>query len=112
MQMRRALGTFGWSATLALALALATTGCPKNEAKVCSTTSTGVGPSCSADYNLCVGGTDHVECVPSTGGVTCSCIENGTKAKTFVSDDACNVSVDTLRKRAAAGCGWDILDDT
>jgi hypothetical protein len=109
MQRQLALGTVGWS--VALALALATTGCPRNEAKVCSTTSTGVGPSCSADYNLCAGGTDRVECVPSAGGVTCSCLENGTKAKTFVSDDACNVSVDTLRKRAAAGCGWDILED-
>ena len=109
MWKRRALGS---SASLALlALALATAGCPKNEAKVCSSDSSGVGPSCSADYNLCAGGTDRIECVPATSGVTCTCIESGTKKTTFTSDDACNVSVDTLRKRAAAGCGWDIIED-
>jgi hypothetical protein len=110
MQRRRRLGNL---LTLALlgALTGASAGCPKNEAKVCSSSTSGLGPSCSADYTLCAGGTDRIECTPAAGGVSCSCVENGAPKKTFTSDDACNVSVDTLKKRAAAGCGWDILDE-
>jgi hypothetical protein len=92
-----------------LALAFAA-GCPPNEAKVCGTKTENAGASCSASYDLCKGDHDRIECAPGGGGVTCTCFENGAKAKTFQSDDACNVTPDTLRKRVAAGCGWDLLD--
>ena len=97
---------------LAFGFAVAVTGCPPNEAKVCGSKSESAGASCTATYDLCSGVTDRLECAPGTAnGVTCTCLENGSKKRTFQSDDACNVTPDTLKKRAAAGCGWDILDD-
>lgn len=96
---------------VAPALALAPAACAPNEAVVCKSTSTGTGPSCGAEYELCAGGIDRVECAPSPGGVTCTCIENGTKKRTFVSADACNVSFDTLKKRASENCNWKLDEE-
>lgn len=84
----------------------ATTGCSKNEEIVCGTTTENKGPTCAAEYTLCAGGTDRIDCKSATGGVTCACIENGTTKKSFQSHDVCNVTADTLKKRAAEGCGW------
>ncbi len=70
-----------------------------------------VAGSCSATYDLCAGGDDRIECKPSGGGVSCACIESGVTKKSFQSDDACNVSPDTLKKRAIEGCGWKDLDE-
>jgi hypothetical protein len=85
----------------------AVAGCnAQNDAVVCSAKSDNAGAACSATYELCKGGTDKLDCTPETDGVRCACIENGTKAKDFHSPDACNVSTDTLKKRAADGCGW------
>jgi hypothetical protein len=89
-----------------LAFASATTACPPNEEIVCGTTTTNTGAACSADYKLCAGGTDRIDCKSAAGGVTCACIEDGVTKKSFASDDACNVTPDTLKKRAADGCGW------
>lgn len=102
----------GWFLLIALVLA----GCPANEAKVCGTRTENAGATCAATYDLCKGASDRVECAPGGGGgggggVTCTCLENGIKSKTFQSNDACNVTPDTLKKRAAAGCGFDILDE-
>ena len=99
------------SLSLVALAALAFAGCPPNEAKVCGTKAENTGASCAATYDLCKGGSYRLECAPLSGGVTCTCLENGTKAKTFQSADACNVTPDTLRKRAAAGCGWDLEED-
>jgi hypothetical protein len=101
----------GVLALVALLAVVALAGCPPNEAKVCGSKSTNAGASCSATYDLCNGGSDRLECAPAGTGVTCTCLENGTKNKTFQSADACNVTPDTLKKRAAEGCGWDILDE-
>jgi hypothetical protein len=94
-------------AGLALALvALAACG-TKNEAIVCSSKTENVLAGCKATYNLCSGGTDVLDCsTPEGSGVHCQCLENGVKAKDFHSDDACNVSPDTLKLRAHDGCGW------
>jgi hypothetical protein len=89
-----------------LAFATTTTACPPNEEILCGTTTENTGPTCSADYKLCAGGTDRIECKSVTGGVTCACIESGVTKKSFPSNDACNVTPDTLKKRAAEGCGW------
>ena len=91
---------------LMLAFASTTTACPPNEEIVCGTTTENTGPTCAADYKLCAGGTDRIDCKSVSGGVTCACIENGATKKSFPSDDACNVTPDTLKKRAAQGCGW------
>jgi len=91
---------------LMLAFASTTTACPPNEEIVCGTTTENTGPTCAAEYKLCAGGTDRIDCKSVTGGVTCACIENGATKKSFPSDDACNVTPDTLKKRAAQGCGW------
>ena len=103
--LREAIGA------LVLGLVIGTLGCPPNEAIVCGSKSENAGPSCSADYDLCAGGTDRIECKPAGSGVTCACIESGTTKKTFQSNDACNVSVDTLKMRAMDNCGWK-LDDS
>ncbi len=89
-----------------LALIRTTTACSKNEEIVCESSTQNTGPTCNAEYKLCAGGTDRIECTSATGGVTCACIENGATKKTFSSNDACNVTVDTLKKRAEEGCGW------
>jgi hypothetical protein len=101
------------AASIALAACGALAGCPPNEAKVCGSSTQNAGSSCSATYDLCASGTSlRIECAPGTGGgVTCSCLENGAKKSTFQSADACSVSPDTLKKRAASGCTWDIIDD-
>lgn len=96
---------------VALAAATLTAGCPPSEAKVCGTKTENAGASCTATYDLCKGGSYRIECAPLSGGVTCTCLENGTKDKTFQSADACNVTPDTLRKRAATGCGWNLDED-
>ena len=88
------------------ALAFGGLACPPNEAIVCGSKTENLGPGCAATYDLCAGGSDRIECKPANGGVSCSCIENGTAKKSFQSDDACNVTPDTLKKRAADGCGW------
>ena len=95
----------------ALAALTFAAGCPPNEAKVCGTKAENTGASCAATYDLCKGGSYRIECAPLSGGVSCTCLENGAKAKTFQSADACNVTPDTLRKRAAAGCGWDLDEE-
>jgi hypothetical protein len=100
------LATAAFASLAMLALAATTTACPPNEEIVCGTTTANTGPTCSADYKLCAGGTDRIDCKSVSGGVTCACIEDGVTKKSFPSDDACNVSPDTLKKRAAEGCGW------
>lgn len=92
-------------------LALGPAACAPNEAVVCKTASTNTGASCTADYELCAGGTDRLECAPVAGGVSCKCIENGTTKRTFESSDACNVTPDTLRKRAAENCDWKLDEE-
>ena len=89
-----------------LAFATATTACPANEEILCGTTTENTGPTCSADYKLCAGGTDRIDCKSAGGGVTCACIEDGATKKSFPSNDACNVTPEALKKRAAEGCGW------
>ena len=100
-------------AVVAIVATLSCSACAPNEANVCSSTTENTAPSCAANYNLCAGGTDRIECKPPAGGggVTCACIENGVTKKSFPSDDACNVGVDTLKMRAADSCGW-MLDET
>jgi len=94
-------------ATLAmLAFATTTTACPPNEEILCGTTTENTGATCAADYKLCAGGTDRIDCKSVSGGVMCACIEDGMTKKSFPSNDACNVTPDTLKKRAAEGCGW------
>jgi hypothetical protein len=109
--MRRDIGRLALGTLAAVVALVFTAGCPPNEAKVCSTKTENVGPGCSATYDLCKGTSDRVDCAPDNGGVTCTCFENGAKTRTFVSNDACNVTPDTLKKRVAAGCNFDILDD-
>jgi hypothetical protein len=89
-----------------LAFASATTACPPNEEILCGTTTENTGATCAAEYKLCAGGTDRIDCKSVSGGVTCACIESGVTKKSFASNDACNVTPDTLKKRAAEGCGW------
>ena len=94
------------------AVALGLLGCPPNEEILCGTKSENTAPSCSAEYTLCAGGTDRLECKPGGGsGVSCACIENGVTRKTFQSDDACNVTPDTLKKRAEVGCSWTLEEN-
>lgn len=103
-----------WTGMLvgALALgALGTLGCPPNEAILCGTKTENTAASCAATYDLCAGGTDRIECKPAGGGVSCACIENGVTKKSFPSNDACNVTPETLQKRAAEGCGWKLSED-
>src|SRR3954471_18478133 len=102
--MTRTAGAF--VALVMLVLASSTTACPANEEIVCGTTTENTGPTCAADYKLCAGGTDRIDCKTAGAGVTCACIEDGVTKKSFPSDDACNVTPDTLRKRAEDGCGW------
>src|SRR5262249_853154 len=78
----------------------------KNEAIVCGSKTENVAAGCKATYDLCSGTTDVLDCTPETGGVRCTCLENGTRSRDFHSDDACNVTPDTLRSRAHEGCGW------
>jgi hypothetical protein len=78
----------------------------KNDAVVCDSKTDDTPGSCKATYDLCAGGTDVLDCVSGTAGFACKCVENGTTAKTFTSPDACNVSVDTRKKRAEDACGW------
>jgi len=92
-------------------LLLAPAACAPNEAIVCNTASTNTGASCTADYELCAGGTDRLECSPVASGVSCKCIENGTTKRTFESSDACNVSPDTLKKRASENCNWKLDEE-
>jgi hypothetical protein len=83
----------------------------KNEAIVCQHENENVLAGCKATYDLCNGGQYVLDCkaVGSGGsGVRCDCIESGSKVKDFLSDDACNVSPDTLKTRAHDGCGWTI----
>lgn len=89
-----------------LAATGAATGCAPNEEIVCGTTTENTGATCAAEYKLCAGGTDRIDCTSVSGGVSCACIENGTTKKSFPSNDACNVTPDALRKRAEEGCGW------
>lgn len=96
-------------AVAALLLTACTSSIPGNEAIVCGSETKGVGAGCEASYSLCKGGIYRVACDPSGGGVKCTYVENGNAAKSFQSDDACNVSPDTLKKRASSGCGW-VLD--
>ena len=106
---RRSLEQFATAALVSvamLAFAASTTACPPNEEILCGTTTENTGATCSADYKLCAGGTDRIDCKSVSGGVTCACIEDGVTKKTFPSDDACNVTPDTLKKRATEGCGW------
>ncbi len=99
-------------AAIAIALALATAGCHPNEAIVCGSSSENAGASCAANYDLCAGGKRRLECAPGGGGaVTCACLENGVKKRSFQSDDACNVTPDTLKKRAAKGCDWEFDEE-
>jgi hypothetical protein len=94
-----------------IALAIGATACPPNEAIVCGSTTENVAAGCASSYKQCAGGTHRLECVPSAGGVTCTCFEDGVKKRTFVSADACNVSPDTLKKRASEGCNWEFDED-
>lgn len=93
------------------AIAVSAMGCPPNEAIVCGSKTENTGASCASTYDLCAGGTQRLECSPAGGGVTCACIEDGVKKKSFQSDDACNVTPDTLKKRASTGCGWELDED-
>jgi len=93
------------------AIVAGATGCPPNEAIVCGSKTENAGSTCASTYDLCAGGTRRLECSPSGGGVTCACIEDGVKKRSFQSDDACNVTPDTLKKRAATGCGWELDED-
>ena len=99
------------AATAMVALALGPLGCPPNEEILCGTKSENTGPSCAAEYTLCAGGTDRLECKPNSTGVSCACIENGVTKKSFQSDDACNVTPDTLKKRAEMGCTWTLEEN-
>jgi hypothetical protein len=115
-------GTLAGTAMLALVLgAVMTLGCPPNEAIVCSSSTENTLPSCAANYDLCAGGTDRIECKPvsatgsvvtGSGSVTCACIENGVTKKDFTTDDACNIGVDALKKKAADNCGWKLDEDS
>ncbi len=79
----------------------------KNEATVCGSKTENVLAGCKATYDLCNGSTYVLDCSTAEGsGVHCLCIENGTQAKDFHSDDACNVSPDTLQSEAEKNCGW------
>ncbi len=99
----------------AVALAIAPMlACPPNEAVLCGSRTENALAGCKAYYDLCKGNHYRLDCasVPSAG-VRCTCIEDEVTKKTFDSADACNVTPDTLKKRAAAGCGWDLgLDGT
>src|SRR4051794_34047638 len=96
-----------------LALSVGMLACPPNEAIVCSSSTENTAPSCAANYNLCAGGTDRIECKPvSGGGVTCACIESGVTKKSFTTDDACNIGPDALKKKAADNCGWTLDEDS
>ena len=100
------LATGAFVSLLMLAFAGPTTACSPNEEIVCGTSTENTGATCAAEYTLCAGGTDRIDCKSVSGGVVCACIENGATKKSFPSDDACNVTPDTLKKRAAEGCGW------
>src|SRR5579864_8887037 len=90
-------------ARFVLALLVAACG-TKNEAIVCSSKTENVLAGCKATYGLCNGSTYVLDCsTPEGSGVHCQCVENGVKAKDFPSDDACNVSPDTLKTRAHEG---------
>jgi hypothetical protein len=80
----------------------------KNEAIVCKHENENVLAGCKATYDLCAGGQYVLDCKPEGSGVRCDCVESGSKVKDFKSDDACNVSPDTLKLRAHDGCGWTI----
>ena len=103
---RGQLTTFAFVALAMLVTTRATTACSKNEEIVCGTTTENTGPTCAAEYTLCAGGTDRIDCKSVTNNVTCACIESGTTKRSFASNDACNVTPDALKKRAAEGCGW------
>lgn len=100
-------------AVVLAAIAIATAGCPPNEAIVCGSSSENAGAVCAANYELCAGGKRRLECAPGNGGpgVTCACVENGVRQRSFQSDDACNVTPDTLKKRAAKGCDWEFDEE-
>lgn len=92
----------------AIAIVGAVVACDGNEAIVCSSETKNAGAGCVATYDLCKGGTYKLQCDPAPTGVSCGCIENNALKSTFKSDDACNVSPDTLRKRAASNCNWQL----
>jgi hypothetical protein len=105
-----------WTAALvtlvAAVLAMGSTACPPNEAIICGSETENVLAGCASTYKLCAGGTHRLECTPKpTSGVTCACIEDGVKKRSFDSADACNVSPDTLKKRAGEGCNWEFDED-
>ena len=96
-----------WTAAI-VALGATIAACDGNEAIVCSSDTKNAGAGCVATYDLCKGGTYKLQCDPAPSGVSCACIENNALKSTFKSEDACNVSPDTLRKRAASNCNWQL----
>jgi len=90
-----------------LAIGATTLACPPNEAVLCGSRSENTGASCKAFYDLCSGSQFRLECDSVAGaGVRCKCIESDVQRQAFDSSDACNVTPDTLKKRAEEGCGW------
>lgn len=83
--------------------------CPPSEAVLCGSRAENTAASCKAFYDLCDGRKYRLECDPSPGGgsgVRCRCFESDVAKEVFDSPDACNVTPDTLKKRASEGCKW------
>ena len=62
---RWSLGQLAKVAFIALVMLVttrATTACSKNEEIVCGTTTENTGPTCAAEYTLCAGGNDRIDC--------------------------------------------------
>jgi hypothetical protein len=94
-----------------MAMALTALACPPSEAVLCGSRTENAGANCTAFYDLCNGDKYKLRCDSISGaGVRCKCIENDVEKHVFDSSDACNVTPDTLKKRASEGCTWK-LDD-
>lgn len=101
--MIRRIVALGFGITIALT-ALA---CPPNEAVLCGSRTENTGASCKSFYDLCDGSKYRLDCASVAGaGVRCKCFESDVEKNVFDSSDACNVTPDTLKKRAASGCNW------
>jgi hypothetical protein len=97
----------GAAAVFFLATLAACSSIPGNEAIVCGSATKNVLSGCEATYDLCKGGQYKIACSPNSASeLVCSCLEDGDAKKVFNGRDECNVSPDTLKKRASEGCGW------